>query len=102
MRMKDSCDVGIRNKLRQFTSKRSRDFAASSAQLRRNGLHTKRLVDRLFRRGSHDFPAAAQTLIVEDHVSLGRERAKVADMCVRARSKQESNAVVRGIRQMRG
>ena len=102
MRMKDSGEVGIRHKLGQRPRERPRNLIAALTQLRRDGLNAERLEDRLFRCGSHYFPAAAQALFIENQLPLGRERPKARNVCVRARGKKESDAVMRGVREMRG
>ena len=71
MRVKDSRDIGVGNKLGQGPGERAGNLIAPLAQLGRDGLHAERLVDFLFRRGRDDFAAAAQALLIEDHVSLG-------------------------------
>jgi hypothetical protein len=76
MRVKDSRGVGIRHKFGQCPRHGPRDFIPSLVQLLHDGLHAERLVDRLFRRGSHDSMAAAQALIVKDYVSIAGNRAK--------------------------
>ena len=84
MRMKDPGNVGIRHKLRQRSRQGARNLIASLAQLGRDGLHAERLVDRLFRRGSHDLSLPRRRpFSSEHHVSLGGKRAKARKMRVR-------------------